>query len=346
MKDVAMETKAATSAPVAETGVPRAPRRSVFKRIVSEYGHELLVAGAILALLVIVGLINERFVSTRNLNSIFAGNAYIAVAAIGMTMVIVTRQIDLSIGALIGVLATISGTIAVSGAPVWVAWVAPIVVGVAINAVTGVLVAYAGIPAIVVTLGMMAILQGGLISVTGGAWITDLPPEYLIAKMKVFGVPMPLVWAIVLTIAAAVWMKLSAFGRSLYLVGGNAEAARAVGVPVRRRIVEVFMINGAFAGLATILFATQLQVIQSTVPPNLELLIITAAVIGGVSILGGTGTVIGASLAAVLFAAIGSALIFVNISAYWLRAFIGVLILLTVLADMIRRQRELRQGGN
>ncbi|EPX75726.1 ABC transporter permease [Salipiger mucosus] len=322
-----------------------APRTNRLRRILRDYGHELLVALAILVLLLVVGAINPRFVSARNMTSVFSGNAYIAVAAIGMTMVIVTRQIDLSVGALIGVLATISGTIAVSGAPIWVAWAAPVVCGALINAVTGVLVAYAGIPSIVVSLGMMAILQGGLISVTGGAWISDLPPEFLLAKMTVLGFPMPLVWALVLTIAAAAWMKLAPFGRSLYLVGGNAEAARAVGIPVRRRIVQVFMIHGAFAGLATLLFATQLQVIQSTTPPNLELLIITASVIGGVSILGGTGTVIGSSLAAVLFAAIGSALIFVNVSAYWLRAFIGVLILLTVLADVIRRHREVAKGA-
>lgn len=322
-----------------------APRTNRLRRILRDYGHELLVALAILVLLLVVGGINPRFVSARNMTSVFSGNAYIAVAAIGMTMVIVTRQIDLSVGALIGVLATISGTIAVSGAPIWMAWAAPVLCGVLVNAVTGVLVAYAGIPSIVVSLGMMAILQGGLISVTGGAWISDLPPEFLLAKMTVLGFPMPLVWALVLTIAAAAWMKLTPFGRSLYLVGGNAEAARAVGIPVRRRIVQVFMIHGAFAGLATLLFATQLQVIQSTTPPNLELLIITAAVIGGVSILGGTGTVIGASLAAVLFAAIGSALIFVNVSAYWLRAFIGVLILLTVLADVARRRREAAKGA-
>lgn len=322
-----------------------APRTNRLRRILRDYGHELLVALAILVLLLVVGGINPRFVSARNMTSVFSGNAYIAVAAIGMTMVIVTRQIDLSVGALIGVLATISGTIAVSGAPIWMAWAAPVLCGALVNAVTGVLVAYAGIPSIVVSLGMMAILQGGLISVTGGAWISDLPPEFLLAKMTVLGFPMPLVWALVLTIAAAAWMKLTPFGRSLYLVGGNAEAARAVGIPVRRRIVQVFMIHGAFAGLATLLFATQLQVIQSTTPPNLELLIITAAVIGGVSILGGTGTVIGASLAAVLFAAIGSALIFVNVSAYWLRAFIGVLILLTVLADVARRRREAAKGA-
>jgi ribose/xylose/arabinose/galactoside ABC-type transport system permease subunit len=109
-------------------------------------------------------------------------------------------------------------------------------------------------------------------------------------------------------------------------------------------VVQVFMIHGAFAGLATVLFATQLRIIQSTVPPNLELTIITAAVIGGVSILGGTGTVIGSTLAAILFSAIGSAMIFINVSPYWLRAVIGVLILITVLIDMARRVREQRSA--
>jgi hypothetical protein len=130
--------------------------------------------------------------------------------------------------------------------------------------------------------------------------------------------------------------------RSLYAIGGNPEAARAAGIPIERRTVQVFMIHGAFAGLATVLFATQLKIIQSTVPPNLELTIITAAVIGGVSILGGTGTVIGSTLAAILFSAIGSALIFINVSAYWLRAVIGALILITVLVDMLRRNRRAR----
>jgi ribose/xylose/arabinose/galactoside ABC-type transport system permease subunit len=105
--------------------------------------------------------------------------------------------------------------------------------------------------------------------------------------------------------------------------------------------VLAFALHGFFAGIAALLFATQLQVIQSTVPPNLELTVITASVIGGVSILGGTGTVIGSTLAAILFACIGSALIFLNISAYWLRAVLGLLILATVLADMARRKREM-----
>ncbi len=318
----------------------RRSERSLFHRLYSAYGQEAVILLAMIALFVIVGLINPRFLSASNLNTIFSGNAYIAVAAIGMAMIIITGHIDVSVGALIGVLATISGTLAVSGYPVWVAWVVPILVGMAVNAIVGAMVAYARIPSIVVTLGMLSILRGGLISVTGGAWISGLPPEFLIAQAKPLGVPAPIYFMVILTLAAAFWMRYSAFGRSLYAIGGNPEAARASGIPIERRTVMVFVIHGAFAGLATLLFATQLQIIQSTVPPNLELTVITAAVIGGVSILGGTGTVIGSTLAAILFAAIGSALIFTNVSAYWLRAVIGVLILVTVLADMIRRRRQ------
>ena len=143
-----------------------------------------------------------------------------------------------------------------------------------------------------------------------------------------------------LTAGAALWMRYSAAGRAIYAVGGNAEAARLSGISRERTLMMVFAIHGMFVGIAAILFATQLSVIQSTVPPNLELSIITAAVVGGVSILGGTGTVIGSTLAAVLIAAIGSSLIFVGISPYWLRAVQGTLILLTVLADLMRRRRR------
>jgi ribose/xylose/arabinose/galactoside ABC-type transport system permease subunit len=319
-------------------------RRSALARFVSAYGQEIVIACAIVALFVVVSAINPRFLGANNLNTIISGNAYIAVAAIGMSMIIITGHIDVSVGALIGVLATISGTIAVSGYPVWFAWIAPIFVGAAINGVVGALVAYGRLPSIVVTLGMLSILRGGLVSVTGGAWISGLPPAFQLAQARWLGIPAPIWFMVVLTILAFLWMRNTAFGRSLYAIGGNSEAARAAGIPVERRTVQVFMLHGAVAGIATMLFATQLQIIQSTVPPNLELTIITASVIGGVSILGGTGTVIGSTLAAVLFAAIGSAMIFVNVSAYWLRAVIGVLILVTVLVDMARRARELRSA--
>lgn len=318
-----------------------AARPSSLSRIFQAYGQEIVVLGAIIALFIFVGTVNPRFLSNSNLTNIFSGNAYIAVAAIGMSLVIISGHIDVSVGSLIGVLATIAGTLAVSGYPVWIAWIVPVIVGVIINTAVGAFIAYLKIPSIVMTLGMLSILKGGLISATGGTWISGMPPEFFIAQARLFGIPSPVYFMVILTIIMALWMRYSATGRSFYAVGGNPEAARASGLSPERTCVLAFALHGFFAGIAALLFATQLQVIQSTVPPNLELTVITAAVIGGVSILGGTGTVIGSTLAAILFACIGSALIFLNVSAYWLRAVLGLLILATVLADMARRKREM-----
>ena len=246
-----------------------APRRSGVARFVSAYGQEIVIAGAIVALFVVVSAINPRFLGTNNLNTIFSGNAYIAVAAIGMSMVIISGHIDVSVGSLIGVLATISGTLAVSGYPIWVAWIA------------------AGPhrrggqrrrrrarrlrPRSRRSSSRSACsrsCRGGLISVTGGAWINNLPPDFQLAQARLLGIPAPIWFMVVLTILAFLWMRYTAFGRSIYAIGGNPEAARAAGIPVERRTVQVFAIHGAFAGIATMLFATQLQVIQSTVPPE------------------------------------------------------------------------------
>ena len=303
------------------------------------FSQEVLLAAAILGLLVFVGIYNPRFLSTNNLSSIFVGNAYIAVAAIGMSLVIISGHIDVSVGALIGVLATISGLLVTNGYPVWMAWLLPILAGSLINALLGVLIAYLRVPSIIATLAMLSILRGLLITITGGAWISGLPPSYQLAQFRLFGIPSPILFMIGLTLVAAFIMRNTAFGRSIYAVGGNPEAAEAVGISHRVMTVQVFALHGLFAGIAAILFATQLQVIQSTVPNGLELVIISAAVVGGVSILGGVGTVTGATLAAILFATIGSSLIFLNVSAYWLRAVQGTLILVTVLMDVARRQR-------
>lgn len=309
-------------------------------RRLSASGQELLLVVALVALFAVVGWINPRFVSTNNLTTIFVGNAYIAVAAIGMSMVIISGHIDVSVGALIGVLATASGLLVTNGYPVWLAWLLPILAGGLVNAGLGALIAYLKVPSIIATLAMLSILRGGLITFTGGAWISGLPPEFQLAQFRLFGIPSPVWFMVGLTIAAAFFLRSTAFGRSIYAVGGNGEAAEASGIPYKATIVKVFAIHGLIAGVAAILFATQLQVIQSTVPNGLELIIITASVVGGVSILGGIGTVTGSTLAAILFAAIGSSLIFLNVSAYWLRAVQGILILATVLADMARRGRS------
>jgi ribose/xylose/arabinose/galactoside ABC-type transport system permease subunit len=307
--------------------------------------QEFVLATALILIILVVGSINANYVGSRNLINIFQGNAYVAVAAIGMSMVIISGNIDISVGSLIGVLAVISGNIAAAGLPIWVAWLAPLAIGAAVNAVSGFLVAYLRIPSIVVTLGMFSILKGGLISVTGGEWISDLPQEYFLSQMRPLGIPMPIYFMVVLTIIAAFWLKYSPTGRAIYAVGGNKEAARLSGISERGIIMTVFIIHGVIVGIASVLFATQLSIIQSTVPAGLELLVISASVVGGVSILGGVGTVIGSTLAAILLSAIQSSLVFIQVSPYWIRAVQGVMILVTVLADLLRRRRQSVERG-
>ena len=320
---------------------PGYARRAAFRRLV---GQEALLAVAIIGLAIVVGLINPRFLATRNLSDLLLGNAYIAIAAIGMSMVIISGNIDISVGALIGVLATISGSLAVAGAPIVVAWAVPILVGVAVMAAQGAIVAYLRIPSIVVTLGMLSILKGGLISVTGGKWITDLPQNFHLADLSVFGVPMPVIIMVLATVLAALWMRNSPSGRAIYATGGNPEAARLCGVNPQRTVLMVFALHGLFAGarLARLCDAAPGDPVDHPAGPRTH-----HHHRGGGRRRqhpGGVGTVVGSTLAAILIAEITSALVFINVSPYWTDALRGALILATVIADILRRQRRAAQG--
>jgi ribose/xylose/arabinose/galactoside ABC-type transport system permease subunit len=332
-------------------GIPTRATRSPsgLQTILRFFGtQEGVLLMAIILLMIIVGSINRQFLSQTNLSDVFAANAYIAVAAIGMSMVIISGNIDISVGSLVGVLITLSGNLAVglagAGWPLWlviaISWLAPLLVGMLVGAINGFLVAYLRIPAIVVTLGMLSILKGGLILVAGGNTIYNLPPGYTLAQQNWFGIPVPIYFMLVLTIIAALWLRYSSTGRAIYAVGGNAEAARLSGIDTRRIIMTAFILNGLMVGFSSVLLATQFNQIQATAPSGLELFVITSAVVGGVSILGGTGTVVGSTLASILVKAIGSAMLFINVSPYWLKAAQGALILITVLADVLRRRRQ------
>ncbi len=320
--------------------IPRAVPEERY-RITKLFGNqESVILFGLLLLIFVVGIANPRFLQERNISDILQGNAYIAVAALGMTMVIVTGNIDISVGSLIGLLAVISGRLVVAGLPSPLAWLIPLFVGAGIGAFIGFLVAYLRVPSIVVTLGMLSIIKGILIIWTAGERVTDMPADYHLSQMRPLGIPMPIIIMVLLTIVVVLWMRYSATGRAFYALGGNAEAARLSGLSQRRLLMTVFTLNGIFVGIASVMYSTQFQIIQVTPPPALELSIITASVVGGVSILGGTGTAIGSTLATLLLNFIRSAMIFINVSPFWLKTVQGLLILVTVLADLIRRRRQ------
>jgi rhamnose transport system permease protein len=286
-----------------------------------------------------VGSLNHGFLEFSNFVDMLYNCSYIGVAAIGMTMIILCGHIDISVGAALGVCATVAGKLAVAGVPLAIVFPATILAGGIIGLANGLLVAYGRIPAIVTTLGMASILKGSLILSTGGRWIYGLPPGFAISRTSLLGVPVPIFTLILFGVAFALWLKYSAKGRELYAVGGNAEAARLSGISERQVTIQVFVMNGLLVGLAAILYATNFTAIQSNVAPGFELTVITATVIGGVSILGGTGNVVGALLGALLLQTIGTALVFLHIRAEWFLTVQGSLILLTILLDVFRRRQ-------
>jgi rhamnose transport system permease protein len=296
----------------------------------------------IIAFLLVLGgvsVLNRGFVAPSNLVDILYNSSYIGVAAVGMTMIILCGHIDISIGAALGLCATVAGKLAVGGVPLGIVFTATILTGGVIGLVNGLLVAYCRIPAIVTTLGMASILKGGLILTTGGIWIYGLPPGFGISRLVLMGIPLPICALVLFGLVFSVWMRYSAGGRQIYAVGGNAEAARLSGIPVRKVTLSVFVMNGLLVGISAILYATNFTAIQSNVAPGFELTVITSAVIGGVSILGGTGTIVGALLGTILLQTIGTALVFLHIRAEWFQTVQGSLILLTILLDVFRRRQ-------
>ncbi len=330
----------ASAVAVLQALIPRpvpAPRYRVAKLFGNQ---ESVILFGLLLLMIVIGLANPRYLQERNISDNLAGNAYIAVAALGMTMVIVTGNIDISVGSLVGLLAVISGRLVVAGTPAPLAWLAPLVIGGGFGAMIGFLVAYLRIPSIVVTLGMLSIIKGILIIWAQGERVRDMPADYFLSQMRPLGIPMPIIIMVVLTIGVALWMRYSATGRAFYALGGNVEAARLSGLSRRRLVMTVFILNGVFVGVASVMYSTQFNIIQATPPPALELSVITASVVGGVSILGGTGTAVGSTMATLLLNFIRSAMVFINVSPFWLKAVQGLLILVTVLADLLRRRRQ------
>ncbi len=332
----------ADSPPVSRIG-RSAPTENLWAEWFNRQEAVMIVAMALV--LVGVTMVNQAFIGGGNLVDILFKSSYIGVAAIGTAMVIMCGHIDISLGAIVGVCATIAGRLAVAGTPLPVVFAATILTGVLLGLINGCLVAFLRIPAIVVTLAMASILKGALILATGGRWIYGLPSNFGLAHERWLGVPVPIFTLLVLGAAFSFWLRYSGRGREIYATGGNAEAARLAGISARAVTVRVFALNGLLLGISAVLYATNFSAIQSNAVSGLELAVITAAVIGGVSILGGTGTVIGAILGAVLLQLIGTALVFLHIRAEWFQTVQGTLILLTILLDVYRRRRAIGSGA-
>ena len=298
--------------------------------------RELSVAAAIVVLLTILAIAAPQYFSRENLADMFLANVPVLIVAIGMTLVILAGQIDISVGSIFAVCGVSAGVLAKSGVPIPAVLLAASLAGAALGALNGALISYLRVPAIVVTLAAMVALRDSLRWTTQGAWISDLPRGFQWLGFSQAYYPVLLLMIAGFLLIASGWaLRNLPGGRTIYFTGSNPEAARLAGIDTRLCVFLVFVITGALTGLAAVLNSVRFNQIPSNAGLGLEMKVIAAVVIGGAAITGGKGTVIGATLGVILLGAMGPALTFLGVNAYWEKALQGGIILIAVGAEAL-----------
>ena len=293
----------------------------------------------VLAIFVAVtALVQHRFLNVANIQFVLVDTTVFALLAVGETMVVLTRNVDLSIGSVVGLSAYLSTSLFGDhpGIPIVVAFLAGLGIGLACGVANGIMVAAGQVPSLVVTLATLYIIRGIVILIVGGREVVaaSLPGAFLdIPKATMLGIPVVAIVVAAVVGIAAYYLRTFRSGRDLYAIGSNPPAARLAGIPVRRRVFTAFAVSGAIAGLAGVLWGAQYGTINSSAGTGYELQVVSAVVVGGVAIFGGSGSVIGAALGALLLATISSALYVLGISPFWDQAIWGLLLIVAIAMD-------------
>ncbi len=302
--------------------------------------RERAAALVLTTLLTVLAIAAPAFFSPDNLRDVVMANAAVQIIALGMTLVVLTGEVDVSVGATFAVCAVVTGTLARDGASMPVAIVAAAATGAVIGLINGTLVGAMGLPSIVVTLAMLAILRDGLRWITEGAWVRDLPAAFQWFGLGQATGRLVVIASTVVLVGLVGWvLQRVAAGRAVYATGSDREAAHLAGLSPRVVIVAVFVACGVLTGVAAVLNAVRFAEVQGAVIGGLELKVIAAVIVGGVAIRGGRGSVLGAVLGVALLGTIGTGLTFLGISAYWERALQGAIILAAIASDRVTAAR-------
>ncbi|RNG30617.1 ABC transporter permease [Streptomyces botrytidirepellens] len=312
--------------------------------------REISIAGALVLLVLFTWVAEPRFLNDQGIKDLLLNAAILVLLAVGQSVVVITRNVDLSVGSVVGLSAFACGKF-VSGTDhgVLTVLLLGVLVGAVCGLVSGSLVSFGEVPALVVTLGMLYIIQGLDYWWAQGEQINaaDVPQSVLdLGSGSVLGLPyLPLISLAVLAGTAYV-LRTYRSGRELYAIGSNPEAARLAGVPIRRRVLGAYLFSGAVSGFAGALWLARFGTVVADNAHGWELTVVSAVVVGGVAIVGGTGTVWGAALGALLLTTIGSALAVLKVDSFWADAIAGALLLAAISVDRIvnvRMTRALRK---
>lgn len=330
--------------PISSTG-PVTPTPNLLTRLFRAREASLVLI--LLGLFAVTSALNPRFLSAQSLRDLALNVAIVALVVVGETLVLLMRHVDLSVSSILGLSAFLSGALFVAhpGLPVWLAFVAGIAMGAVLGAVNGWLVAYGKVPALVATLGTLYVYRGLNYAIVHGGQITasDLPAAFSrFASGSLLGVPNLVLLVLVVMVLFGVYLRSYRSGREYYAVGSNVEAAVLAGIDVNRRVLTGFILSGAIAGLAGVLYLARFGTVDASAGSGLELQVIAAAVVGGVAITGGVGTIAGAGIGALLLGVIGSALVALRAPAFWQQAIQGALLLLAISVDIVLARRAAR----
>lgn len=312
--------------------------------------RELPVLAALVVLVVVTYAVNPLFLSPQGVKDLMLNSTIVVILAVGQAMVIITRNVDLSIGSIVGLTAFLTGSLFAGNPdlPIIVVLLAGIVLGALLGMFNGLLVTLAGVPALVITLGTLYIFRGLNNAWAGGVqYFADDRPQAFgnLSVDTILGIPIITLIAVAVVLVAGLVMARTRPGRDLYAIGSDPDAAKLFGIPTTKRVLSAFVVNGMLAGLAGVLYASRFNSVGATTGTGIELDIVAAAVVGGVAIFGGSGSVVGAAFGAVLLTTITSALTAVRVDKFWQQAIVGILILAAIIIDRLvalRNERKLR----
>ncbi|MCI8638508.1 MAG: ABC transporter permease [Coprococcus sp.] len=315
------------------------------------YKNRKAIKALLIFYIMILGVMvikEPAFFSFQNAVDILLNTSTTAIAALGMLCVLLVGDIDVSVGAILAACCTVTGILAKEGLPMVVVIAGALAVGAVLGTVNGVVVTVFKLDAIVATLGLLSIYRGLLIMITKGSWINGLPANILkIGQGRWLNIPIPVY--IMAAVAAVMWFILNRteWGRNFYAVGSNSDSARLGGIHVKATRITAFVVCGVLVGLAAVIYTTRYGGIQSNTGKGWEMTLISSAVVGGASTVGGEGDVSGVFLGALLVSALGTLLVFFGIDALWEQAVQGLIIFVSVASyavDFKKLKQRLRLG--
>jgi inositol transport system permease protein len=316
--------------------------------ILKKYG----IVFVLIIMVIGISMMSPRFMTQTNILNVLTQSAIFGIMALGMTLIITSKGIDLSVGsvlALTGVVAASLGQSAmatvkyfpnVGELPVIVPIIAAILLGAFIGSINGGLIAYTGIPPFIATLGMMTIARGFALLYTGGSPISSLTPGFTRLGGRIGVMPIPVIIYIICIIITWVLLNNTKFGKNVYAIGGNVKAAEVSGVNVKKNLILIYAFGGMLAGVAAIVFAGRVGSVHPGAATGYELTAIAATTIGGTSHAGGIGTVWGAVVGALVLSVLRNGLTLLGVHAYWQQIVEGGIIIVAVIIDMRKNAKK------